>query len=141
MKNFIFGTFVGLVLGILISFTFNIPSVCEKEVTDSTKVECVQVIDSISEFDEDTTAVFGVSYMKFTMNRMLGKSQVDSMIRVDKLGPLDSWIQSYLPGKFNSKVQYLYIKSLKQNDELIYTVTQTDNDTIFKCVKRITEER
>jgi hypothetical protein len=72
---------------------------------------------------------------------MLGKSQVDSMIRVDKLGPLNSWIQSYLPGKPKSKVQYLYIKSLKQNDELIYTVTQTDNDTIFKCIKRITEER
>ena len=141
MKKFIFGAFVGLVLGILISFTFNIPSVCEKEVADSTKIECVQVIDSISEFDEDTTAAFGTSYMKFTMNRMLGKSQVDSMIRVDKLGPLNNWIQSYLPGKPKNRVQYLYIKSLKQNDELIYTVTQTDNDTIFKCIKRITEER
>ena len=85
--------------------------------------------------------VYGASYMRFTMNKILGASQVDSMIVADHLTPLDEWIYIAISGvEKNTINQYMYIKSLEENNELIYTVTQTKVDTLYKCTKRITEK-
>ena len=82
----------------------------------------------------------GTSYMRFTMNKVLGISQVDSMIVVDHLTPLNEWIYIAINGVDKKTInQYMYIKSLDEDNELIYTVTQTNIDTLYKCTKRITE--
>ena len=84
----------------------------------------------------ETENVIGASYMRFTMNKVLGISQVDSMIVVDHLSPLDEWMQVGVRG-FN---QYMFIRSLDEDNELIYTATQMEVDTLYKCTKRITEK-
>lgn len=78
--------------------------------------------------------VYGYSRMEYTMDKVLRKSQVDSMITVDNLQALDKWILS----GFGSRTQYVFIKSLGTN-ELIYTATTTQVDTLYKCTKRITK--
>ena len=91
---------------------------------------------------QDTTLVIGYSpKMYYTLDRNLGKSQLDSLIKADGLTTLDEWIPSVITYNGKKTIQYLYIKSLEYNDELIYTVTSTDCDTIFKCTKRITSEK
>jgi hypothetical protein len=78
--------------------------------------------------------IAGYSRMEYCMDKVLGQTQLDSMIVVDRLSSLDKWV----PSKFGSKTQYIFIKSL-DNDELIYTVTTTRVDTLYKCTKRITK--
>lgn len=91
---------------------------------------------------QDTVLVIGYSpRMYYTLDRNLGKSQLDSLIKADGLTTLDEWIPSVITYNGKRTTQYLYIKSLEYNDELIYTVTSTDCDTIFKCTKRITSEK
>ena len=91
---------------------------------------------------QDTTLIIGYSpKMYYTLDRNLGKSQLDSLIKADGLTALDEWIPSVITYNGKRTTQYLYIKSLEYNDELIYTVTSTDCDTIFKCTKRITSEK
>lgn len=77
---------------------------------------------------------YGYSLMEYAMDKVLGRSQVDSMITVDNLQTLDKWILS----GFGSRTQYVFIKSLGAN-ELIYTATTTPVDTLYKCTKRITK--
>ena len=91
---------------------------------------------------QDAVLVIGYSpKMYYTLDRNLGKSQLDSLIKADGLTTLDEWIPSVITYNGKRTTQYLYIKSLEYNDELIYTVTSTDCDTIFKCTKRITSEK
>ena len=91
---------------------------------------------------QDTVLVIGYSpRMYYTLDKNLGKSQLDSLIKADGLTTLDEWIPSVITYNGKRTTQYLYIKSLEYNDELIYTVTSTDCDTIFKCTKRITSEK
>lgn len=91
---------------------------------------------------QDTVLVVGTSpKMYYTLDKNLGKSQLDSLIKADGLTTLDEWIPSVITYNGKRTIQYLYIKSLKYDDELIYTVTSTDCDTIFKCTKRITSEK
>ena len=91
---------------------------------------------------QDTVLVIGSSpKMYYTLDKNLGKSQLDSLINADSLTTLDGWIPSVITYNGKRTIQYLYIKSLKYNNELIYTVTSTDCDTIFKCTKRITSEK
>ena len=91
---------------------------------------------------QDTILVIGYSpRMYYTLDKNLGKSQLDSLIKADGLTTLDEWIPSVITYNGKRTTQYLYIKSLEYNDELIYTVTSTDCDTIFKCTKRITSEK
>ena len=91
---------------------------------------------------QDTTLVIGYSpRMYYTLDKNLGKSQLDSLIKADGLTTLDEWITSVITYNGKRTTQYLYIKSLEYNNELIYTVTSTDCDTIFKCTKRITSEK
>ena len=91
---------------------------------------------------QDTVLVIGYSpKMYYTLDRNLGKSQLDSLIKADGLTTLDEWIPSVITYNGKRTIQYLYIKSLEYDDELIYTVTSTDCDTIFKCTKRITSEK
>lgn len=91
---------------------------------------------------QDTVLVIGYSpRMYYTLDKNLGKSQLDSLIKADGLTTLDEWIPSVITYNGKKTIQYLYIKSLEYNDELIYTVTSTDCDTIFKCTKRITSEK
>lgn len=91
---------------------------------------------------QDTTLIIGYSpKMYYTLDRNLGKSQLDSLIKADGLTALDEWIPSVITYNGKRTTQYLYIKSLEYDDELIYTVTSTDCDTIFKCTKRITSEK
>ncbi len=83
----------------------------------------------------------GTSYMRFTMNKVLGISQVDSMIVADHLTPLKEWIYVGITGVEKKTInQYMYIKSLDEDAQLIYTATQMDVDTLYKCTKRITEK-
>lgn len=84
--------------------------------------------------------VYGAARMYYTMNTVLGSTQLDSLITVDRLAPLDNWLYSPIIGNTGRINQWLYIKSLNENGESIYTVTQMDIDTLFKCTKRITEE-
>ncbi len=62
-------------------------------------------------------------------------------VKADGLTTLDKWIPSVIYYNGKKTIQYLYIKSLEYDNELIYTVTSTDCDTIFKCTKRITSEK
>ena len=97
---------------------------------------------SIQSKKQDVVLVIGSSpKMYYTLDRNLGKSQLDSLIKADGLTTLDEWIPSVITYNGKRTTQYLYIKSLEYNDELIYTVTSTDCDTIFKCTKRITSEK
>lgn len=91
---------------------------------------------------QDTVLVFSSSpKMYYTLDKNLGKTQLDSLINADSLTTLDEWIPSVITFNGKRTIQYLYIKSLKYDNELIYTVTSTDCDTIFKCTKRITSEK
>ena len=92
--------------------------------------------------EQDTVLIIGSSpKMYYTLDRNLGKSQVDSLIKADGLTTLDKWIPSVIYYNGKKTIQYLYIKSLEYDNELIYTVTSTNCDTIFKCTKRITSEK
>ena len=91
---------------------------------------------------QDTVLVISYSpKMYYTLDKNLGKSQLDSLIKADGLTTLNEWIPSVITYNGKRTTQYLYIKSLEYDDELIYTVTSTDCDTIFKCTKRITSEK
>ncbi len=102
------------------------------------------LLQKITHKDQNSTEVentLGASYMRFTMNKVLGISQVDSMIVADKLTPLKEWIYAPFYGEDKKPIsQYIYIKSLAEDNELIYVVTQTKIDTLYKCTKRITEK-
>ena len=80
----------------------------------------------------DIDVVAGYMRMEYTLDKVLGISQVDSMITVDRLQPMDKWIIS----GFGARRQYIFIRSLGEN-ELIYTATTTQVDTLFKCTKRV----
>lgn len=92
--------------------------------------------------DTETEYVLGASpKMYYTLDRNLGKTQLDSLINADGLSELDKWIPSVIVYNGKKTIQYLYIKSLEYDNELMYTVTSTECDTIFKCTKRITSEK
>ena len=126
MRGFLKHLFVILITGVLVF-------ACST--TNTTK-------NSIQSKKQDVVLVIGSSpKMYYTLDRNLGKSQLDSLIKADGLTTLDEWIPSVITYNGKRTTQYLYIKSLDYNDELIYTVTSTDCDTIFKCTKRITSEK
>ena len=83
---------------------------------------------------------YGYTQMYYAMNKTLTMSQVDSMIVVDKLADLDNWLKNINGDKTKVLTQYYYIKSLDENSELIYILTKTQIDTVFKCSKRVTKE-
>ena len=125
MRRFLKYLFVILITGVLV-FACNTINTNEKSV----------------QTEQDTVLIIGSSpKMYYTLDRNLGKSQVDSLIKADGLTTLDEWIPSVITYNGKRTTQYLYIKSLEYDDELIYTVTSTDCDTIFKCTKRITSEK
>lgn len=125
MRRFLKYLFIILITGVLV-FACNTISTNEKSV----------------QTDQDTVLIIGSSpKMYYTLDRNLGKSQVDSLIKADGLTTLDKWIPSVIYYNGKKTIQYLYIKSLEYDNELIYTVTSTDCDTIFKCTKRITSEK
>ena len=125
MRRFLRYLFIILITGVLV-FACNTISTNEKSV----------------QTEQDTVLIIGSSpKMYYTLDRNLGKSQVDSLIKADGLTTLDKWIPSVIYYNGKKTIQYLYIKSLEYDNELIYTVTSTDCDTIFKCTKRITSEK
>ncbi len=125
MRRFLKYLFIILITGVLV-FACNTISTNEKSV----------------QTDQDTVLIIGSSpKMYYTLDRNLGKSQVDSLIKADGLTTLDKWIPSVIYYNGKKTIQYLYIKSLEYDNELIYTVTSTDCDTVFKCTKRITSEK
>lgn len=125
MRRFLKYLFVILITGVLV-FACN--------TTNTSK--------NLNQSKQDTVLVIGSSpKMYYTLDRNLGKSQLDSLINADGLTTLDEWIPSVITYNGKRTIQYLYIKSLEYDDELIYTVTSTDCDTIFKCTKRITSEK
>lgn len=125
MRIFLRYLFVILITGVLV-FACNTINTNEKSV----------------QTEQDTVLIIGSSpKMYYTLDRNLGKSQVDSLIKADGLTTLDKWIPSVIYYNGKKTIQYLYIKSLEYDNELIYTVTSTDCDTIFKCTKRITSEK
>ena len=125
MRRFLRYLFIILITGVLL-FACNTINTNEKSV----------------QTEQDTVLIIGSSpKMYYTLDRNLGKSQVDSLIKADCLTTLDKWIPSVIYYNGKKTIQYLYIKSLEYDNELIYTVTSTDCDTIFKCTKRITSEK
>ena len=125
MRRFLKYLFIVLITGVLV-FACNTINTNEKSV----------------QTEQDTVLIIGSSpKMYYTLDRNLGKSQVDSLINADGLTTLDKWIPSVIYYNGKKTIQYLYIKSLEYDNELIYTVTSTDCDTIFKCTKRITSEK
>ena len=124
MRRFLRYLFVILITGVLV-FACN----------TNTNEKSVQT-------EQDSVLIIGSSpKMYYTLDRNLGKSQVDSLIKADGLTTLDKWIPSVIYYNGKKTIQYLYIKSLEYDNELIYAVTSTDCDTIFKCTKRITSEK
>lgn len=125
MRRFLKYLFIVLITGVLV-FAYNTINTNEKSV----------------QTEQDSVLIIGSSpKMYYTLDRNLGKSQVDSLIKADGLTTLDKWIPSVIYYNGKKTIQYLYIKSLEYDNELIYTVTSTDCDTIFKCTKRITSEK
>lgn len=125
MRRFLKYLFIVLITGVLV-FACNTINTNEKSV----------------QTEQDSVLIIGSSpKMYYTLDRNLGKSQVDSLIKADGLTTLDKWIPSVIYYNGKKTIQYLYIKSLEYDNELIYTVTSTDCDTIFKCTKRITSEK
>lgn len=125
MRRFLKYLFIVLITGVLV-FACNTINTNEKSV----------------QTEQDSVLIIGSSpKMYYTLDRNLGKSQVDSLIKADSLTTLDKWIPSVIYYNGKKTIQYLYIKSLEYDNELIYTVTSTDCDTIFKCTKRITSEK
>ena len=125
MRRFLKYIFIVLITGVLV-FACNTINTNEKSV----------------QTEQDSVLIIGSSpKMYYTLDRNLGKSQVDSLIKADGLTTLDKWIPSVIYYNGKKTIQYLYIKSLEYDNELIYTVTSTDCDTIFKCTKRITSEK
>ena len=125
MRRFLKYLFIVLITGVLV-FACNTINTNEKSV----------------QTEQDTVLIIGSSpKMYYTLDRNLGKSQVDSLINADGLTTLDKWIPSVIYYNGKKTIQYLYIKSLEYDNELIYTVTSTECDTIFKCTKRITSEK
>lgn len=125
MRRFLKYLFIVLITGVLV-FACNTINTNEKSV----------------QTEQDSVLIIGSSpKMYYTLDRNLGKSQVDSLIKADGLTTLDKWIPSVIYYNGKKTIQYLYIKSLEYNNELIYTVTSTECDTIFKCTKRITSEK
>lgn len=125
MRRFLRYLFIILITGVLV-FACNTINTNEKSV----------------QTEQDTVLIIGSSpKMYYTLDRNLGKSQVDSLIKADGLTTLDKWIPSVIYYNGKKTIQYLYIKSLEYDNELIYTVTSTNCDTIFKCTKRITSEK
>ena len=125
MRRFLKYLFIVLITGVLV-FACNTINTNEKSV----------------QTEQDSVLIIGSSpKMYYTLDRNLGKSQVDSLIKADGLTTLDKWIPSVIYYNGKKTIQYLYIKSLEYDNELIYTVTSTECDTIFKCTKRITSEK
>lgn len=125
MRRFLKYLFIVLITGVLV-FACNTINTNEKSV----------------QTEQDSVLIIGSSpKMYYTLDRNLGKSQVDSLIKADGLTTLDKWIPSVIYYNGKKTIQYLYIKSLEYDNELIYTVTSTNCDTIFKCTKRITSEK
>ena len=125
MRRFLKYLFIVLITGVLV-FACNTINTNEKSV----------------QTEQDSVLIIGSSpKMYYTLDRNLGKSQVDSLINADGLTTLDKWIPSVIYYNGKKTIQYLYIKSLEYDNELIYTVTSTDCDTVFKCTKRITSEK
>ena len=125
MRRFLKYLFVILITGVLV-FACN---------TTNTTKNSIQT-------KQDTVLVVGTSpKMYYTLDKNLGKSQLDSLIKADGLTTLNEWIPSVIVYNGKRTVQYLYIKSLEYDNELMYTVTSTDCDTIFKCTKRVTSEK
>lgn len=84
--------------------------------------------------------IYGATRMYYVINTTYGISQLDSLINADSLAPLSGWYHSQIVGPDRKINQWLYIKSLDEAHESIYTATQLSVDTLFKCTKRITEE-
>ena len=125
MRRFLKYLFIALITGVLV-FACNTINTNEKSV----------------QTEQDSVLIIGSSpKMYYTLDRNLRKSQVDSLIKADGLTTLDKWIPSVIYYNGKKTIQYLYIQSLEYDNELIYTVTSTDCDTIFKCTKRITSEK
>lgn len=99
-------------------------------------VSC-QTVKNTESNDEN---VLEYSSMRYALNKIFSYSQVDSMIVADRLSPLNDWIISQISYQGKTTNQYLFIKSLKKDEELIYTVTDLNNNT-YKCTKRITENK
>ena len=58
-----------------------------------------------------------------------------------KLAKLQKWIKSPLVDDSGTPLtQYIFIRSIDRGSELIYTVTQERQDTVYKCTKRVTEK-
>ena len=86
----------------------------------------------------NNTEVLSYGKMHYILDRDYCQYQVDSMIRVDKLSPLNDWIINKVDTDNRHITQYMFIKSLIKGNEMIYVTRQINADTVYHCTKRIT---
>lgn len=78
--------------------------------------------------------------MYYTLERIYTPVQVDSMITADTLAALEHWIKTDMLSQKGKLSQYMFIKSLSADNELIYILTKPVYDDNYKCIKRITDK-
>lgn len=78
--------------------------------------------------------------MYYSLERTYTPYQVDSMITADTLAALNKWIKTEMTSQQGKLTQYMFIKSLSVDNELIYVLSKPAYDDNYKCVKRITNK-
>lgn len=86
--------------------------------------------------EQTSEMTFGYTRMYFELDDTLNGVQLDSLINADTLDVLEGWIKT----PFGDRTQYMFIRSMERDKEVIYTITTTDIDTLYKCIKRVTNE-
>lgn len=81
--------------------------------------------------------------MRNSIKSMYIQYQFDSICQVERLpNDLDKWHGNFLYDyETNKKIaQYIFIKNIDRKNEIIYTITVNDNDSVYYFAKRIVEK-
>lgn len=81
--------------------------------------------------------------LRNSIRSMYKQYQFDSICQVERLpNDLDKWHGNFLYDyETNKKIaQYIFIKNIDRKNEIIYTITVNDNDSVYYFAKRIVEK-
>lgn len=75
----------------------------------------------------------------YTYESVITLRQLDSICVADTLLTMDYWIKDtfYDYETNESYVRYMFIKDLDNDRETIYIITEDEQDTVFRLIKRI----
>lgn len=78
-------------------------------------------------------------YGMYGSEEIINARQLDSICVADTLLALDYWIRvSFYDSETNERIEKrLFIKDFSDDYEIIYTLTLTEQDTLYKIMKRI----